>query len=61
MPDNPLPQDRRQEIFAALVGLQDQGTAVEQSRKDIAERFAISEQQVRQCEREGLDNDWPPL
>jgi DNA-directed RNA polymerase sigma subunit (sigma70/sigma32) len=32
-----------------------------QSRKAIAERFGVSEQRVRQIEREGLDGDWPPL
>jgi hypothetical protein len=32
-----------------------------ESRKTVAERFGVSEGQVRQIEREGLDNDWPPL
>jgi hypothetical protein len=34
---------------------------VTQSRRAIAERFGVSEAQVRTIEREGLDGDWPPL
>jgi hypothetical protein len=59
--DETLPEPQRKEIFAALVEAQDQGIAVAQSRKAIAERFGVTEQQVRQVEREGIDNDWPPL
>jgi hypothetical protein len=32
-----------------------------ESRKVVGERFGVSEGQVRQIEREGLDNGWPPL
>ena len=56
-----LPEPRRQEVFLALVEAQDQGTAVAQSRKLIAERFGLSENQIREIEREGLDRQWPPL
>jgi hypothetical protein len=56
-----LPEPRRKEIFLALVDAQDQEMPVEVSRKVVAERFGVSEEQVRQIEREGLDNDWPPL
>jgi hypothetical protein len=61
MPDKPLPEPRRKEIFLALVEAQDQGMSPAESRKAVAERFGVSEGQVRQIEREGLDNDWPPL
>ena len=57
----PLPEPRRKEIFLALVGAQDHDMPVDLSRKAVAERFGVSEAQVRQIEREGLDNDWPPL
>ena len=30
-------------------------------QKAVAERYGVSEGQVRQIEREGLDNSWPPL
>jgi hypothetical protein len=56
-----LPEPRRQEIFLALVTAQDQEMPVGQSRRVIAQRFGISESQVLKIEREGLDNNWPPL
>ena len=61
MPDKPLPEPRRKEIFLALVEAQDQGMSPAESRKAVAERYGVSEGQVRQIEREGLDNSWPPL
>ena len=45
----------------ALVDAQDQEMGVTQSRRVIAERFHLTENQVRQIEREGLDGQWPPL
>ena len=57
----PLPEDRRKEIFLALVDAQDHDLTVAQSREVVAQRFGVSENQVRQIEREGLDNLWPPL
>ena len=56
-----LPEDRRKEIFLALVEAQDHEVGVAQSRRLVAERFGVSESQVRQIEREGLDRQWPPL
>ena len=56
-----LPEPQRKEIFRALVDAQDQEMPVDVSRQVVAERFGLSEEQVRQIEREGLDNDWPPL
>jgi hypothetical protein len=56
-----LPEDRRREIFLALVEAQDHEMTVSQSREAVAARFGVSEAQVRKIEREGLDNNWPPL
>ena len=56
-----LTEDRRKEIFLALVDAQDQQIAVPNSRKLIVERFGVSESQLRLIEREGLDQQWPPL
>ena len=56
-----LPEAQRKEIFPALVDAQDKEMPVDVSRKIVAERFGVSEDQVRQIEREGLDNHWPPL
>jgi DNA-directed RNA polymerase sigma subunit (sigma70/sigma32) len=57
----PIAEDRRKEIFRALVEAQDQDVSVPQSRRLIAERYGVSEGQVRQIEQEGLDQEWPPL
>ncbi len=56
-----LSEDRRKEIFLALVDAQDHEMDVAQSRKLIIQRFGVTESQIRQIEREGLDCQWPPL
>ncbi len=64
MPDTnnqELSEDRRKEIFLALVEAQDQKMDVAGSRRLMVERFGVSESQVLQIEREGMDNQWPPL
>ena len=63
MPDmsEKLPEDRRKEIFAALVEAQDRGVSVANSRQEIAVQFGISKDAVAEIEREGMDNEWPPL
>ncbi len=57
MTTEPLPEARRK----ALVDAQDHEMTSSQSRKHVAEHFKVSESQVRQIEREGIDNQWPPL
>jgi DNA-directed RNA polymerase sigma subunit (sigma70/sigma32) len=59
--DQTLPEPRRKEIFLALVDAQDHEMTVAQSRKAVAERFGVSDSQIRQIEREGMDQQWPPL
>jgi hypothetical protein len=56
-----LAEDRRKEIFLAIVNAQDRDMDVAQSRKLVVEHFGVSESQVRRIEREGLDGKWPPL
>src|SRR5262249_35446276 len=56
-----LPEERRREIFLALVEAQDKDLGVPQSREAVARRFDLSVEEVRQIEREGLDASWPPL
>jgi hypothetical protein len=55
------PETLRMEIFKALVEAQDEGMGVARSRKAIADRFGISEGQVKEIEDEGLDHQWRPL
>ena len=59
--DELLPEDRRKEIFLALVEAQDGAVGVGESRQQVVERFGVTERQVRSIEREGLDRQWPPL
>jgi hypothetical protein len=52
---------RRKEIFQALVEAQDDGASVAESRKLIAQRYNVSEPELRKIEQEGIDQQWPPL
>jgi hypothetical protein len=61
MADRTLSQAERMEVFLALVEAQDSAMTVAQSRKAVAERFGIEQEQVRRIEREGLEGNWPPL
>jgi hypothetical protein len=61
MPDNTDAESKRKEMFLALVQAQDQDMPVPQSRQIIAHRYGISETEVSGIEREGIDNEWPPL
>ena len=56
-----LSEDRRKAIFLAVVDAQDHDMDVAQSRRVVVQRFGVSESQVREIEREGLDRQWPPL
>ena len=60
-PADTLTVERRRAIFRAIVETQDGGTNVADSRLAVAEKFAVSETQVKSIEREGLENQWPPL
>ena len=59
--DKAVPESQRKEIFLAIVDAQDRDLTVAQSRVLVSEKFGINENQVRDIEREGLDNGWPPL
>ena len=61
MADKQLSETQRKEVFLALVDAQDQEMGVSQSIRWVAERYGISEEQVRVIENEGLDGQWPPL
>ena len=61
MSENLISDARRMEVFAALVAAQDQGASVRVSRHLMARRFEIPVEEVERIEREGLDQQWPPL
>jgi hypothetical protein len=56
-----LSEADRKEIFSALVAAQDRNLTVPESRKRVCRQYGISDVQVRQIERQGLDQSWPPL
>jgi hypothetical protein len=56
-----LAEEHRRQIFLALVDAQDHEMDVAQSRRQVVQRFGVSESQVRQIEREGIEQQWPPL
>lgn len=56
-----LPEDRRREVFAALVAVQDGGLSVTASREKVAAEQGISQQDLQKIEREGIDAGWPPF
>ena len=56
-----IPLEQRKVIFKALVEAQDGGQGVTASRTSVAQQFSVTEDQVKQIEREGSDNQWPPL
>lgn len=59
--DHP-PEPLRKEIFQALVDVQDTGSmTVAQSIRHVAERYGVTEQQIKEIEKEGLEFGWPPL
>jgi ribosome recycling factor len=56
-----MTEERRKEVFRALVEAQDKKVPVSKSRRQIADRFGLSDGQLLAIEEEGTDNEWPPL
>jgi hypothetical protein len=56
-----IPEERRREIFRALVAAQDGGLIVSQSRRVVASEFGVTRKQLQRIEDEGIDGEWPPL
>ena len=57
----PVSEEQRKEIFKALVDAQDGGAAPAASRTAVARQYSVTEDQVRDIEREGMAAQWPPL
>lgn len=53
--------EQRQVIFKTVVEAQDGGQSVAESRAQVARQFSLTEEQVKEIEREGMANQWPPL
>jgi hypothetical protein len=56
-----MPVELRMEVFRALVEAQDQELGTVRSRQLVADRFGVTENEVRRIEEEGLQQEWPPL
>ena len=62
MPAKALTVQQRKSIFHALVATQDSGTlTVPESKKQVADQFRITKEQLDLIEKEGVEKDWPPL
>jgi hypothetical protein len=53
--------EQRKAIFRSLIEAQDAGQSVEGSRKAVAEKYTVTEDVVKEIEKEGIDEQWPPL
>jgi hypothetical protein len=60
-PVGEIPLEQRQLIFRAVVEAQDAGMSVPDSRIDVAKRFSVTEEEIKEIEQEGMANQWPPL
>jgi hypothetical protein len=59
---SPMPsEDRRRAIFAALVEAQDRTRSVHAAKQEVLALFGVTWAMVERIEREGIDNEWPPL
>jgi hypothetical protein len=58
---NSLPLQRRMELFHRLVLAQDYGMSVAEAREMLFHLYGVDETQVVRIEREGIENNWPPL
>jgi hypothetical protein len=56
-----ISEDRRREIFAAVVNAQDGKVDVARSRQLAAFQFGLNETQIEQIEQQGIEAGWPPL
>jgi hypothetical protein len=54
-------ETRKKDLFLKLVESQDGGASVSASRKQMAEEFSITVDEVVSIEREGISSRWPPL
>lgn len=52
---------KMKEIFSELVACQDSGKSVEESRVSVAEQFGVTVDAVKDIERLGIAEVWPPL
>ena len=58
---NSIAVERRQQVFADVVAAQDEGLSVLVARARVAKQHDLPAEAVKDIEREGIENNWPPL
>jgi hypothetical protein len=61
MQSGQLSIEQRMQIFRDVVELQDQDVGAVLARQQVARRHGVGEGDVKTIEREGIDQQWPPL
>ncbi|MFO0948687.1 MAG: hypothetical protein U1D30_22640 [Planctomycetota bacterium] len=56
-----IPENTRKAIFRELVEVEDGGATPVKAREEVANKFQVSPEDVREIAMEGLDKTWPPL
>jgi hypothetical protein len=56
-----IPENTRKAIFKELVEVEDTGASPAEARAEIAGKFQVSTEEVREIANEGVDKAWPPL
>lgn len=58
---NAIAVERRQQVFADVVAAQDEGLSVLAARARVSKQHELPADVVKDIEREGIENSWPPL
>ena len=56
-----IPEETRKAIFRDVVDAEDHGEVQREARRKVAVKYAITVDDVRKIESEGIDKTWPPL
>jgi hypothetical protein len=54
-------ENRRRIIFAALIDAEDRTRSLKLATAEVVVRFGITAAVAGEIEREGINNEWPPL
>lgn len=56
-----LTDEQRRQVFADVVAAQDEGLSVLAARTRVAKQHNLGTDVVKDIEREGIDQGWPPI
>jgi hypothetical protein len=54
-------ENRRRVIFAALIDAEDRTRSLKMAKEEVVAQFGITWAVAGEIEREGMNNEWPPL